>query len=136
VPVKLEVPVGVGGEPVVVSAVQNHRIAVRDTFGGQKLFERSLVDEVAADRILQIALPVDTNSAVDVVDVVLRGVLVHLHQYDIRILRVVDDPVCVDKKSVSAHVHPSLRQIGSAYIVSTRFIRALYFRSPYLEDHR
>jgi hypothetical protein len=78
VPVELEVPVGVGGEPVVVPAVQDDRVIVRDPALGQQRLEAGLVNEVAADRVLQVLLPVDLYRVTDVALVVGGRVLVHL----------------------------------------------------------
>ncbi len=63
VAVQLEVPVGVGREPVVVAAVQDHRVVVADALVGQQLRELVLVDEVALDGVLQIVFPVQILTA-------------------------------------------------------------------------
>ena len=63
VAVELEVPVGVGGEPVVVAAVEHDGVVVADAALGQQRLELLLVHEVAADRVLQVLLPVDPHGA-------------------------------------------------------------------------
>src|SRR6202042_2007648 len=45
VSVQLEVPVGVGREPVVVAAVEHHGVVVGDAALGQQLLEADLVHE-------------------------------------------------------------------------------------------
>ena len=80
VAVQLEVPVGVRGEPVVVAAVQDHRVVVADALAGQQLLEAGPVDEVAADGILQVGLPVQLDGARQVAGVVGGGVLVDLDE--------------------------------------------------------
>ena len=64
VPVQLEVPVRVCGEPVVVAAVEDHGVVVADAPVGQQLRELLGVDEVALDVVLQIGLPVQLDGAV------------------------------------------------------------------------
>ena len=83
VAVELEVPVGVGGEPVVVAAVEDHGVVVGDAAFGQQLRELLLVDEVAPDRVLQVGLPVQLDRAGDVAAVVGAGVLVDLDEDDV-----------------------------------------------------
>ena len=52
VAVDLQVPVGVGGKPVVLVAVEHERRVVRDPALAQQALEGRLVDQVALDRIL------------------------------------------------------------------------------------
>jgi hypothetical protein len=66
VAVQLEVPVRVGGEPVVVAAVEDHGVVVADALVRQQLRELLGVDEVALDLVLQFGLPVEPDGAGDV----------------------------------------------------------------------
>jgi hypothetical protein len=63
VAVELEVPVGVGGEPVVVAAVQHDGVVGGDAAVGQQCLELRLADEVTADLVLQVGLPVQAHGA-------------------------------------------------------------------------
>ena len=54
VAVELELPVGVGGEPVVVAAVEHDGVVVARCPSRQQLLELLLIDDVAADRVLQL----------------------------------------------------------------------------------
>jgi hypothetical protein len=103
VPVEPEVPVGVGGEPVVVTAVEQHGVLVRDAPLGQQVLEAGLVHEVPADRVLQVLLPVDLDRARDVPLVVGAGVLVYLDDDDTRLADVGLRPVGVHEDVGSAH---------------------------------
>src|SRR5271166_6096551 len=76
VAVQLEIPVRVGGEPVVVAAIEDHGVVVGYAPVGQQFGELLRVDEVALDRVLQIAAPVELDRAGDVAAVVGAGVLV------------------------------------------------------------
>jgi hypothetical protein len=96
VPVQLEVPVGVGGEPVVVPAVEHHGVVVRDAALGQQRLEAGLVHEVTANRVLQVLLPVDLDGRRDVPLVKRAGVLVDLNDGHARLVDVGLDPVRVD----------------------------------------
>src|SRR3954451_7721096 len=58
VAVELEVPVRVGRKPVVVAAVEHDEVVVGDALLRQELLELLLVDEVAADLVLEVLLPV------------------------------------------------------------------------------
>ena len=82
VAVQLEVPVRVGREPVVVAAVEHDGVVVADALAGQQRLELGLVDEVAADRVLEVGLPVDAHGTADVVLLVGGGVLVDLDEDD------------------------------------------------------
>ena len=84
-PVQPEVPVGVGGEPVVVAAVEQHGVVVQHALLGQQRFEARLVHEVTTDRILQVLLPVELDRGRDVPLVVGAGVLVYLDDDDTRL---------------------------------------------------
>src|SRR5699024_11572171 len=80
VAVVLEVPVGVGGEPVVVAAVEHHGVVVADALGRQQRGELLPVEEVAAHRILQFGAPVQAHRARDVRGLVGGGVFVDLDE--------------------------------------------------------
>ena len=103
VAVQLEVPVGVGGEPVVVAAVQHDGVVVGDALGRQQLLEAGPVDEVAADRVLQLGLPVDLHGAGDVPGVVGGGVLVDLDEDQARGGQVLLCPFGGDEGVLAAH---------------------------------
>ena len=103
VPVEPEVPVRVGGEPVVVAAVQDHGVVVGDAALGQQRLEARPVDEVTADRVLQVLLPVDLHGPADVALVVSAGVLVDLDQDDAGVVLVRLDPVSVHQDVGTAH---------------------------------
>jgi hypothetical protein len=103
VAVQLEVPVGVGGEPVVVAAVEDHGVVVADALVGQELLEALLVDEVTADRVLKVLGPVDPDGVADVVLLVGGRVLVHLDDRDGRVVQVLLEPIGVDQDVAAAH---------------------------------
>ncbi|GAB3310300.1 hypothetical protein GCM10027451_20890 [Geodermatophilus aquaeductus] len=103
VAVELEVPVGVGGEPVVVAAVEDDGVVVADALGRQQLLELLLADEVAAQRVLQVELPVELDRALDVALVVGAGVLVDLDEDDAGLADVLLGPVGGDEHVVAAH---------------------------------
>src|SRR5580658_11116532 len=54
VAVIFQLPKGVGGEPVVVVPVQQNRGVVRDSRLSEQFFERSLLDQIATNVILQL----------------------------------------------------------------------------------
>ena len=101
--VQLEVPVGVGGEPVVVAAVEDHGVVVGDAALGEQRLEAHLVDEVAADRVLQVLLPVDLDRAGDVPLVVGARVLIYLDDDGARRTDAGLDVVGVDQDVGTAH---------------------------------
>ena len=103
VAVELEVPVGVGGEPVVVAAVEDDGVVVGDAALGQQGLEALLVDEVAADRVLEVRGPVELDGALDVALVVGGGVLVDLDEDDAVGVEVVLDPLGGDERVLAAH---------------------------------
>src|SRR6185312_1692271 len=114
VPVQLEVPVGVGGEPVVVAAVEHDRVVVADASLGQQLLEAAPVHEVAADRVLQVLLPVELDGVADMPLVVGAGVLVHLDQDHAWVVEVGFHPVSVHQDVRTAHAATSLSGSGGA----------------------
>ena len=101
--VKLEVPVGVRGEPVVVAAVEHDGVVVRDALGREQLLEIGLVDEVALDLVLQVLGPVDAYGAADVVLVVGGNVFVDLDEDHLGIVEMGLGPCGVDERLCSAH---------------------------------
>ena len=78
VAVVLQVPVCVGGEPVVAVAVEDDRVLVGDAAAAEQLAERLGGQEVAADGVLEVGLPVEADRAGDVGLGVEGGVLVDL----------------------------------------------------------
>src|SRR5205823_14719092 len=93
VPVVLEGPVRVGGEPVVVIAVEDDGGVGRDAAAAQKLRERVLRRDVARYLVLQVTLPVPAESAVDVALLVHGRVDVDLDQAKAVVLGVLGYPL-------------------------------------------
>src|SRR5690606_14328896 len=103
VAVDLEVPVGVRGEPVVVAAVADDGVVVRDAQPAEQGLELLLGDEVATYRVTQVTGPVDLDRALDVVLVVGRGVFVDLDQNDLGVVEMLLDPVGRDESGLATH---------------------------------
>jgi len=61
VAVVFQLPEGVSGEPVVVVAIEKDGGAVGNAGGAEKFFERGLVDQIAADVVLELGLPVPSD---------------------------------------------------------------------------
>ena len=59
---------------------------------GQQLLELALVDEVAAQRVLQVGLPVQLDGALEVAAVVGAGVLVDLDEDEAGLAEVAPRP--------------------------------------------
>ena len=70
---------------------------------GQQRLELLLVDEVPADRVLQVRLPVDLDGAGDVAAVVGGGVLVDLDEDHVLGAEVLLGPVGGDEYVFPAH---------------------------------
>ena len=97
VAVHLEQPEGVGGKPVVVVAVEDHRVAGRDACLAQQFFKFLFADDVAADLVLQLALPVEADCAGDVACIVRFRVHIDLNQFDPGLAEILLHPVGVDQ---------------------------------------
>src|SRR6185503_20233435 len=97
VPVVLQVPVGVGGEPVVAVAVEHDQVVVGDAVRAEELAEGLRAEEVALDLVLQVLLPVKADRAGDVRLGVQGGVLVDLDDPDGIVVEVVFQPLRVDE---------------------------------------
>ena len=95
--VKLEVPVRVRGEPVVVAAVQDDGVVVADAAVGQQRLELGLADEVATYLVLEVHRPVELDGALDVALVVGGGVLIDLDKDDTLLAGMLGDPITVDE---------------------------------------
>src|ERR1035441_9039849 len=81
------------GEPVVVVPIQNHCLTRGDACSAEQLFEFLLADDVAADLVLKLALPVEADRTGDVARVVGFGVHIDLDKFDSRLTEVLLDPV-------------------------------------------
>jgi hypothetical protein len=103
VPVQLEIPVRVGGEPVVVAAVEDDLVVVADAALGEQGLELGLVHEVPADRVLEVLLPIELDGPWDVTTVVSRGVLVHLNEDRAGGAEILLGPVGGDERGVATH---------------------------------
>src|SRR5882724_6856658 len=108
VPVQLEVPVRVGGEPVVVPAVQDDGVVAGNAALRHKGAESGLVHEIAANRVLQVLLPVDLYGVADMTLVVGAGVLVDLDEDSARVAVMGLDPFGVHEDVGTAHSETSL----------------------------
>src|SRR5205807_6618921 len=106
VAVELEVPVRVGGEPVVVAAVEDDGVVVADAARRQERLELLLVDEVPAYRVLQVLLPVQLHGAGKVAAVVGGGVLVDLDEDHAGPVEVLLGPVGRHEYRVATHGLP------------------------------
>src|SRR5690606_20589155 len=92
-----------GGEPVVVAAVEDHQVVVGDALGGQQFLEALPVDDVTSLRILQLVLPVELHGTRDVPAVVGGRVLVDLGEHHTRGVEVLLGPLDGDKHVFTAH---------------------------------
>src|SRR5215211_1324633 len=101
VPVHLVVPVGVGGEPVIVAPVQDHGGVGGDAQGVLELGELLGVDEVAAQRVLEVGVPVDGHGPADVAAGVGVGVLVDLDNAQVGVVPVGGQPVGGDQQLIT-----------------------------------
>jgi hypothetical protein len=63
VAVDFEKPKAVGSEPVIVIAVNDHRVVGRDAGATNQLFECFPADDIPSDLVLQLRLPVKANRA-------------------------------------------------------------------------
>src|SRR5262249_30588815 len=95
--VVVQVPVGVGREPVVAIAIEDDRVFVGDPARSEEGAERVRIEEVALDLVLQVELPVEADRAGDVRLGVQRGVLVDLDDADRGIAQVLLHPVGLDE---------------------------------------
>src|SRR4029079_13246360 len=82
VAVDLQIPVGVGREPVVLVAVDDDRRVGPDPALAEELLEALPIDEIALQWILEIVAPVQLHGAGDVPFVVEIGILVDLGDDD------------------------------------------------------
>ena len=114
---QLQEPIRVGGEPVVVPAVEDDRGLGADAGGREQIGEAPLVFVVAADVRVQIGRPVPAHRAADVTLLVGGGVLVHLDDADGWIVEMGFEPVRGDQRvgiGVLAHCGcPFWESIGS-----------------------
>src|SRR5262249_6310906 len=93
VTVVFEQPERIGGEPVVVIAVQDNRRLGRDTCVGGQFLEVFLADDVARNLILKLRLPVEGNRAGQVTGLVLRGIDIHLNETLVGVFEVLNSPI-------------------------------------------
>ena len=91
--VKLQLPQGVRGEPVVVVAVEKNSGVIGNAGGAEKLFERGFVDEVAADIVLKLGLPVPADGAGDVSLVVGGGIHIDFDETKIGGIQIFSRPI-------------------------------------------
>ena len=112
--VELEQPEAVGGEPVVVVAVNNDRVILADPRTAHERGELLLADDVASHLVLQLALPVETDRTRHVPLVVRLRIDVDLDDLDVGVVEVLPYPVGVDeyfRMGVASHIR-SLSRCG------------------------
>src|SRR6202521_5286 len=93
VAVKLQLPEGVGGEPVVVVAVEKDAGAVGNAGSAEKFFESGLVNQITADVVLKLGLPIPSDGAGDVSLVVGGGVHVDFDEAEIGRIKILRGPI-------------------------------------------
>jgi len=86
-------PEGVRGEPVVVVAIEKNCRVIGNAGGAQKSFKGGLVNEIAADVVLELGLLVPTDGAGDVSLVVGGGVHVNFDEAEIGRIEIVSGPI-------------------------------------------
>jgi hypothetical protein len=106
VAVVLQVPVRVGGEPVVAVAVEDDRVGVRDAARAEQRAERLRVEEIAPDLVLQVAHPVEADRPRDVGLGVERRVLVDLDHAQVGVTEMLLEPARLDEHVLGVgHTH-------------------------------
>src|SRR5229473_4232883 len=93
VAVVFQLPEGVSGEPVVVITIQKNGRVIGNARGAEKFFESGLVDQIAADVVLELGLPVPSDGAGDVSLIVGGGVHVNFDKAEIRGIKIVSGPI-------------------------------------------
>src|SRR5579862_8314622 len=93
VPVIFQLPQRICREPIVVVAVEQNRRVVPHARLPQQQLQRSLVDQIPPDVVLQLRLPVPTHRPRNVPLIVSRGIHVHLNQPHLRIVQVPRRPL-------------------------------------------
>ena len=93
VPVVLEIPVGVGREPVVPIAVEHDRVVVRDPTRAEQGAELIRAQEVPFHLVLQVLLPVEADGAWNMRLGIESRVLVDLDDANGGIVEVILDPL-------------------------------------------
>src|SRR5712664_1557335 len=93
VAVIFQLPKGVSGEPIVVVAVEKNGGVIGNAGSAEKLLKRGLVDQIAADVVLELGLPVPADSAGDVALIVGGGVHVDFDEAEIGGVQVLSDPI-------------------------------------------
>ena len=113
VPVHFEQPEAVRGKPVIVVAVENHRIVRRNASVADQFFKGFLADDVAPDLILKLRLPVEAGRAGNVAGVVGFGINVDLDQLDAGFAEILFYPIGRDQHfGVSIVCHRFLSSLG------------------------
>ena len=84
VAVQLQLPEGVRCKPVVIVAIKNDRGVVRNAGGAEKFFERGLVNQIAADAVLKLCLPIPADRSGNVALIVRSGVNIDFDETRIR----------------------------------------------------
>src|SRR5712664_4289607 len=93
VAVVFQLPEGVSGEPVVVITIQKNGCVIGNARGAEKFFESGLVDQIAADVVLELGLPVPSDGAGDVTLVVAGGVHVDFDKAEIGGIEIMSGPI-------------------------------------------
>src|SRR5215467_7626998 len=93
VAVELELPERIGREPVVIVTVKNDARVIGDAGIAEKLFESGPVDQIAANAVLELGLPVPSDSARDVALVVCSRVHVHFDEARARRIEILCGPI-------------------------------------------
>src|SRR4029077_7747154 len=102
--------------PVVVVAVKNDRVVRRNAGAADEFFKSFLADDVAADLVLQLRLPVEPGRTWNMSRVVSLGVPVNLDEFDAGFAQVGFDPI---------GFHQHFRMCVTCHTVSFLFLSLL-----------
>ena len=104
-PVVLQVPVGVRGEPVVAVAVEDDLVLVGDPTVTEEATELLRLEKVALDLVLEVQTPVESDRARDVTLTVERRILVDFDDSDRVVVQVLLEPLGLDQNFVCILSH-------------------------------
>jgi hypothetical protein len=123
VPVVLQIPVGVGGEPVVAITVEDDLVLVRDAAAAERPAEVLTAEKVAFDLVLEVYPPVEPDRLRDVCFGVQPWVLVHLDDPDPVVVQVLLEPLRLHQYVLRILSHDANYQISDRLLLISRIAR-------------
>ena len=96
-PVNLEQPEAIRGEPIVIIPINDDCVSGRNPSAANQFFKSFFADDIAPDLVLQLCLPIETCCPGNMTGFISFRININLHQFDTGLAQIFFDPIGRDQ---------------------------------------